>query len=432
MKKTIKNVLLIAGLILFAAFPYACAGGADLQKNSNTIKPITEKPAADKQVETGDSGNAATDEKNKTKSPDIPAILKATVIKELKIELEAYNGDILIESLTEPGTLVKEGEVVARVSLPEYYFILDNSARKLEAQEISLRANTEEYNRELENGAYELDKAKNCLKVAQDSLDNWNREEKADLIASRELDIQRQRYSIEDQKDELDQLEKLYEGNELAKESQEIVLKRARRQLELSEKRLELGERGHKRFLEFEIPETSKKKEFAVKSAAIDMDKLVCKQKMYYPDKKSNLTKEEVSAREAKQKHQELIEDGERLLVKAPVSGVAMVGSVEGNPEVSAKLKLGDKVSNRAVLVSIIDTAVLEVELCVPVKKALKIDIGSKVKMKIKSLDLCIEGTVKARGLTVKNDKLTLLIKVDNKDHALLPGLSAEGVFLEE
>ncbi len=57
-------------------------------------------------------------------------------------------------------------------------------------------------------------------------------------------------------------LDRLYKGNELAQESQDIVLKRARRRLKRTKEALKLRQRAHDRSLKYDIPKIEKEKTF--------------------------------------------------------------------------------------------------------------------------------------------------------------------------
>ncbi len=69
-----------------------------------------------------------------------------------------------------------------------------------------------------------------------------------------ELGVQGAQDQIEDARDELEQLEKLYKGNELADATKEIVLKRGHRSLQRAAESLALKEIAHKTLKEDLLP----------------------------------------------------------------------------------------------------------------------------------------------------------------------------------
>ncbi|TET32548.1 MAG: HlyD family efflux transporter periplasmic adaptor subunit [Planctomycetota bacterium] len=440
MERLIRLVFLSFGMAALLMLPCACANGAN--KNSGAAdKPAAEKPGPEETppvVEEKPVVKKKPAEKakpvEKKKPGDLSGILALATTCDVKAELKAYSGKLLLKSLIEPGTPVKKGDVLALLEAPDMDDTLKEAGNSLESIEQSYASLKAENERAAKSDKLKLDRAKHSLKTTEDNLDKWNKEERVDKIRSAEMNIERLRHSIEDQKDELAQLDKLYEGNELAKESQDIVLKRARRNLKRSEESLVLRERSHKRFLDYDIPKTDKDKAYAVDSAMQTLQKILDDRK---EDKtlvtlKIRLNRTAVSVRKAKEKLDDLQKDMDNLTLKAPFDGIAVVGKVAGNPGTSAKLKVGDKIAKGSVVAGVFDPALFTVTVQVPAKKAVTINKGAKAQVKVAAFDLTLPGTVKARALTAKADKVAVVIEVRGKEQILFPGLSGKVTFPEE
>jgi multidrug resistance efflux pump len=94
--------------------------------------------------------------------------------------------------------------------------------------------------------------------AAQDAARALERFEKVELPAAQknlQLDLQASLNMLEDAREELSQLEAMYKGTQLATETKEIVLERARRDLRVSEERLALARTRARAVEEYEHPQ---------------------------------------------------------------------------------------------------------------------------------------------------------------------------------
>ena len=73
------------------------------------------------------------------------------------------------------------------------------------------------------------------------SLTLFLEQERPAALAERQLNIDQMIYRAEEAKDELAELEAMYDKDEFAKTTKELVLKRSRRQLEVADRRLKLA-----------------------------------------------------------------------------------------------------------------------------------------------------------------------------------------------
>jgi hypothetical protein len=86
-------------------------------------------------------------------------------------------------------------------------------------------------------------KAEAELAKARTELDTWQKVQRPKEVDDKRLSVDRQTYSAEEAKDELAELEATYQADEFAKTTKELVLKRSRRKLEVSERELALAKK---------------------------------------------------------------------------------------------------------------------------------------------------------------------------------------------
>src|SRR5206468_6852083 len=107
------------------------------------------------------------------------------------------------------------------------------------------------------------------------SLEGWSGKEIPFARRSDEIGKKNEDAGIDDQKDELAQLEKMYKADELVDATEEIVLKRSKRRLAISEESRGLSvDRRQYRMDYDEAMQTEVKRE-AVKTQELSLDRLV-------------------------------------------------------------------------------------------------------------------------------------------------------------
>lgn len=352
--------------------------------------------------------------------------------REVKLEVKAYKGKIHFEKVVPQRTSLKKGDEIATFRAPELDKEISEAREALELQEKSYALQKAGFKNFLKKQALELDRAEHGLKTAKQAIENWKNELKAERIRKSEMDVERLEHSVQDQQDELDQLEKMYKGNDLAKDSQEIVLNRARRRLKRTKESLFMRRNEHKRMLEYDIPNMDKEMLLRVRGAEAHFEDLQNKKKHDYPDARARLDGAEKRLEAARETLEKLLEDAECLRLVAPMDGVVLWGASAGNPGIYERFAVGDEVRPGTVVASVIDTRRLRLEIEVPVKKASDLEIGLKAKAHAAALGIDADAAVQAVGLIVKNGKVAVSLLVENMEGKLMPGMTVNVEFPEE
>jgi len=93
------------------------------------------------------------------------------------------------------------------------------------------------------------------LAAAKRELEVFLQEVKPRELEERRLSLDGSTYRAEHSKDELGELTAMYEADEFARATKELVLKRGRRDMEMSDRRLSLERREFTHFEQFELPQ---------------------------------------------------------------------------------------------------------------------------------------------------------------------------------
>lgn len=345
--------------------------------------------------------------------------LQPTQVTELKIELDGYSGELKLKSLLAPGTKVKKGDVVAELEAPEHADALERAAESVKLSEFSVQSleeslayATESYKQQL------LRTQRNADRAAQD-YDYFMSHQRAENIRNSEMGLESYENSIADQEEELAQLTALYKGNDLAKESQDIVLNRSKRRLKNTKERFEMAKKDHARLLEVGLKRREEDLMLAKQSAELELARVQGDSQKNNTDLEGKLIRTRRGLADARKALKDLQGDAGKLQLVAPHDGLVANGGWNGNDGAQTPLTVGDKVSRGQVLATVVDQTTLTLSVSVKLEGRDKFAPGTAVVVG----EAKLPGTVKSIGFVVgKGNMVTANIEVENAEGKLLPG----------
>ncbi len=112
------------------------------------------------------------------------------------------------------------------------------------------------------------------------ALETYNRHGKQAGLDQAILDLQYQRDSLADAEEELRQLGMMYDSNNLADQTAQIVMQRATRDVERQRTALALAEAEHKEWVEFGMAQEARELQQAMRLAQAEKDSLAIQQQI--------------------------------------------------------------------------------------------------------------------------------------------------------
>ncbi|MCB9893200.1 MAG: HlyD family efflux transporter periplasmic adaptor subunit [Planctomycetes bacterium] len=357
--------------------------------------------------------------------------LQPSQATELKVDLKGYNGELTLKMVLAPGMSVKKGDVVAELEAPDYADAIERTKENVALAEVSVQTLTDAVSYAEQSYKLQLERTqRNAQRTAED-LDYFLNQQKKDSIRNGELNLESYENNIKDQEEELAQLTELYKGNDLAKESQDIVLNRSKRRLENTKERYEMAKENHQHMVKVDLVRREEDLRSAKEGAALELARITSAGESSNADIKSKLTRAQRGLSDARKALADLEGDKERFKLTAPHDGVVAVGGWNGNDGANVSLKVGDKVGRGSVIATVVDTSKLLVSISVKVESRAKFQPGTTVKVTAKEGEGSASGVVKAIGFVVKKGGMvTALIEVNNSGGTLLAGQNV-GVALE-
>ncbi len=151
---------------------------------------------------------------------------------EIRLRLEAYQGDLTIKSIAAHGKAVRKGETILSIDTKPLERIIAAAENDLRVARAALAKARAEADLGARADALALSDAETALKNAEDGLKIFDEVDGKHYLKRIDLTVKNYEDYVSDQQEELDQLEKMYKSEELTNATAEIVVRRARRQLE--------------------------------------------------------------------------------------------------------------------------------------------------------------------------------------------------------
>ena len=304
-----------------------------------------------------------------------------------------------IEKIVPHGTKVKKGQAIIWFETDAIDKQIEESELAIRKGELSIAALDIESKQLGELSRLDREAAQRAHKHAQEDYDDYVRTLRAERVESTEASLKSSRYSLENVMEELKQLEQMYKEDELTEESEEIVLKRAKRSVESAQLRLKHAETATARALEKTIPRDDVSREVGKIREQMSFDKQIRE-----IDSKRRLREMEIAAERkshAKKEKElgELREDRGRMVLKAPMDGVVYHGTF-ARGKISDKpsaLKKGAAATGTQEIVTVVKPSSLQVRLDLPEKELHQVAAGLKATVSASGYpDVVINGQVKS------------------------------------
>ena len=352
----------------------------------------------------------------------------------IRLEPKAWSRFTIVEAVPH-GTRVKKGEVILRFDKRKLEEQIDELRRKLEASEIAMARLDVERQQAEERVALAREATE---EAAKNTIRQWERYDRIgrDLaIESAKRRLQSAEFQLEYALEELKQLKKMYEADELTEETEEIVLKRTQREAErwkwyLKQTRIETEET-----LEFGIPQRSRNLMRAARLAELDLAKAAALREWEDREREMQWEEKERSHKKLEEELADHEHDLELMEIRAPIDGIVYFGSVDrGYPSDAAsaarKLRPRATASVGSVLMTIVAPAPLRLRGQLAEADYHLVRIGQRARIVAKAFPFeSLAGTVtEISRVPLKPGQFDIALRLDPRDGgpAIAVGMAAK------
>nr|NIP86650.1 HlyD family efflux transporter periplasmic adaptor subunit [Planctomycetales bacterium] len=228
-----------------------------------------------------------------------------------------------------------------------------------------------------------LASARRAAQEASENLARFQETDKAEMIEDVAQNLQQTQRALAYQQEELKQLEKMYQADDLTEETEEIVLLRARHRVEAYQYRLEKVEKGKERFDEVILPRYEANLQQAATQTQLALEKAEDTLPATLSETRLSLEKLETDLRRKEEKLARLRRDRDEFTVVAPADGIVYYGqAVRGKwPNATAVAKMlsfKSAVKPQQVLLTIVKKNPLLVRATIDEKKLHQVKKGDQ------------------------------------------------------
>jgi hypothetical protein len=360
---------------------------------------------------------------------DLAGVLDAKQSWEVMLDADQWGGDLEIVEVAAPG-MVQKGQTLVKFKTDKVDEALAAAERDLTLARFAFERQTADLARQQESQALAKRKAEMDMAAADQALTRFNEWEKAMRLQEADLRLQNSKDNLADQEEELAQLEKMYKADDLTEETEEIVLRRTRRQLARQKTYFTFQQKRDEVWRSQDFPRDEENIQLAKRRAVLEFERFKAAAATADEQQKIEYEKAKVAFAKQEENVAKLRKDREKFELKAPESGLAAWGSLSkgkwsgGEPPAATLIAQGRaKVKPNQVLFTIVKPG--EVQARTSVGEAVVFSVAEGQTAKVKP------GTAPKSDLAAKVARLAkvsagtdydVLLDVTNTDARLLPG----------
>lgn len=339
------------------AAPTAPAPPATTKPTAATANPSAPSTAA------GGEGAGAANSVAVTRGPlsielTLSGNLEATAMTEVSIVPKQW-GQLVVAEVVPAGTRVSKGQTLLKLDTTK----IDEAIRDLEATralaELNLRQAVENQKLLEKSAPLDAELAERTKKNAEQDYDLYVKVDAPQLKKTADFQLRSSEQNLEYVNEELKQLEKMYKADDLTEETEEIILKRARNDVDRAQFSTELARNRHERTTTVDLPRGAEQQKYTLQQAVITWEKSRLTLPALQQRQKLELEKMQLEHKKSEDKLAELKRDGEMLTIAAPVDGVVYYGRSQNGKWVGAgmmaqKFRPGGQVAPYETLFTIV------------------------------------------------------------------------------
>ncbi|MBX3414278.1 MAG: HlyD family efflux transporter periplasmic adaptor subunit [Pirellulales bacterium] len=351
-------------------------------------KPDEGKPAEE-------ATRPKTDEKKKpagatytvTKEPfkvevSLDGVFEAIQTSEIVLRPETWS-EFVVESAVEAGTLVKKGDVLLKFDPRNIDWAIRDMENDRELSYLAIKQAEDELKHLEQESPLELEVAEQSARLITQELKNWENIDRAYYEKSNDYQLRYAKQYVENAEEELKQLDKMYAADDLTEETEEIILKRQREQVDQARFYFERAKIEHARTIEQEIPRQDESIRLGARLAEIKLARIQSRTPMELGRKKLELAKLRYEQSKTDERYAKLQHDRGLMEIYAPEDGVVYYGRPirgewSGSSGMAEQIRRGGNVSAQQALMTIVVPRPMFVRAKLPEKELAQVAIGQQ------------------------------------------------------
>jgi len=291
-----------------------------------------------------------------------------------------------IEEIVEHGSEVHAGQTLVKFDREKFDEDLADLELQLHVSELAIRKAEEELPRLEKTLAMTAAQAERNDKNVREDYARFHKIDRPLLLKAIEYDLKGAQFQLDYQQDELDQLEKMYEADDLTEETEEIVLKRSRTQVDFAKFNLEQTKIFVDELLHVRLPRYEIEIKESLDRAAIAHAQAQTALQLDINRARYELEQLKQTRSKSVERHAKLLADKSLFELKAPADGIVYYGECDnGNwnemASLITKLKPHGHVQADTVVMTIVERRPVEVLAQVGEAQRPELSVGQSAKV---------------------------------------------------
>jgi len=351
----------------------------------------------------------------------------------VQVKTVSWQGEMPLAKVAAHGSKVKKGDVLLQVDTAKLLEAIAAAGVELASAKVQLDRVNEEIKLAAAGEALQKERVEREARESAERLKHYLEVEKD--LELKEIELSRIGVEdwIADQKEELDQIEKMYKSEELTNATRDIVLKRAQRSLERSKARYEIYMKRMERLKSYDMPRQLEELQLAARERAHGLETWTRTSPIQRADRETNLARSTTNVRQQEENLAKLRKDEAALTVAAPADGVVWYGNFDGGSwqgveEGLKNLKVGEKIQANQPLMTVVPSD-LCVKTAVGEDRLTDLPPGTEAKITpVAFPDLALAGKSVAPVLVGarKGEAFDTRFELAGGDPRIMPGLKAK------
>ncbi len=362
----------------------------------------------------------------------LDGVFEARNTTELCLRPEEWSGLTVLKAV-EHGAVVKRGEVLLTLETDKIDHAIVEQEKELQIDALSLKQAEEALQAVEKSAPLDMDATRRANRVAQEDLKQFYAVERKLAFRSADMAVQTAKDLLEYEEEELRQLEKMYKADEATKETEKIVLKRARDSVKRAKFMVERTKAETDDFLKFVVPRREDKLKETAQRAEIDWNRTKVVLPMTLNKHRLDYEKLKIQQQQAEEHFRKLRQDRAMMVVKSPADGIVYYGRcVRGkwSGMGSEPLRRGAGIAPNEVFMTVVQPRPMLVRVTVPETELRHIRLGLQAVVEpTGDSDRRLAAIVERVGtvpLSPGSFDGQLTVALDPQADALMPGMACE------
>ena len=302
--------------------------------------------------------------------------------QEISLRPQSWS-ELVVREAAAQGAAVKSGDVILKLDSTK----LEEAIKDLEAtqkvSDLTLRQEEADFDLLQQTSPLDMQAAQRAGQAADEDLRHFLESDREMRTRSAEFSLKHSKEHLEYVTEELKQLEKMYKADDLYEETEEIILKRQRAEVETARFGLEGAQAARNQTLKTTLPRQEANLRDAARRAAIALEKLKLSAPVGITKASLELEKLRSDRARSAEKLDKLRHDLALMTVRAARPGVVYYGVLKNGQLATAatvgpKLERGGAVTANEVLMTIVGADTLDVHATAPEATLHQLRVGFK------------------------------------------------------